>query len=349
MYGSGYIEMLARQMTADLRAIRDTIGPGQSAALGSKGVSFGVLARDASGRWIVAGVQGLPAPSLVEDPPSLAIRPFHQAGNVVSLRQFTNNAFVHHHGIQTTERFGRDVDADGDGVVNEMTDADVTAVTVFQATLAAPGRVIPNDPEIERAIKEGENRFAQIGCATCHVPRLPLTRDGWIFTEPGALNPAGNRRVKDGPSYGVDLAAGDLPLPRLPVEGGIVWVPAFTDLKLHDITDGPNDPNREPVDMNEPAGSDGFFRGNGRFLTRKLWGTANEPPFFHHGMYTTLREAVLAHGGEAAPARAAFKALPAAERDAIIEFLKSLQVLPPNTPALVIDETGRPRKWQSAF
>jgi CxxC motif-containing protein (DUF1111 family) len=80
--------------------------------------------------------------------------------------------------------------------------------------------------------------------------------------------------------------------------------------------------------MNEPAGSLAFFKGNAQFLTRKLWGTANEPPFFHHGRYTTLREAVLAHAGEALQSRAVFTALSAPERDAIIEFLKSLQVLP---------------------
>jgi len=60
------------------------------------------------------------------------------------------------------------------------------------------------------------------------------------------------------------------------------------------------------------------------FLTKKLWGAANEPPFFHHGLFTTLRESVLAHGGEAAATRSAFKELAAGEQDAIIEFLKSL-------------------------
>jgi len=349
MFGSGFIEMLARQMTADLQQIRDKIQPGQSAPLGSKGVSFGVLARDASGKWLVDRVEGLPLPSLVDNPPSLAIRPFHQAGNVVSLRQFTNNAYVHHHGIQTTERFGENVDADGDGFVNEMTQADVTAVTVYQAAMAAPGRLIPNDPAIERAIKTGESRFMRLGCANCHVPKLPLNRNGWIFTEPNPFNPPGNRRIKDGPVYRLDLSSPELPLPRLPVENGVVWVPAFTDLKLHDITEGRDDPNREPIDMNAPAGSAAFFAGNGRFLTRKLWGTANEPPFFHHGLYTTLRDAVLAHGGEAATARAAFTALPESERDAVIEFLKSLQVLPPNTQSVVIDERGHPRNWQSAL
>ncbi|MGH9162601.1 MAG: di-heme oxidoredictase family protein [Vicinamibacteraceae bacterium] len=74
---------------------------------------------------------------------------------------------------------------------------------------------------------------------------------------------------------------------------------------------------------------------------------ANEPPYFHHGQYTTLREAVLAHGGEATGSRALFKALPPAEQDALIEFLKTLQVLSPGTRFRVVDERGLPRLWQS--
>src|SRR5205823_11984995 len=138
----------------------------------------------ANGSWITAGVQGIAAPSLATtgpNRPSLIIRPFHRAGNVVSIRQFSNNAFNHHHGIQSTERFGIGTDPDGDGFVNEMTRADVTAVSLFQATLAVPGRVIPNDPEIEAAVTTGESRFASIGCTSCHVPALPLDRRGWIF------------------------------------------------------------------------------------------------------------------------------------------------------------------------
>ena len=81
------------------------------------------------------------------NPPTLIIRPWHQASNVVSLREFTNTAFNQHHGIQSTERFGVDTDPDGDGFINEMTRADVTAVSVWQATLPVPGRVIPRDPD----------------------------------------------------------------------------------------------------------------------------------------------------------------------------------------------------------
>jgi CxxC motif-containing protein (DUF1111 family) len=99
--------------------------------------------------------------------------------------------------------------------------------------------------------------------------------------------------------------------------------------------------------MNAPPGSPAFFAGNGRFLTRKLWGVANEPPYFHHGMFTTLRQAVLAHAGEAQASRQGFEALSAHEQDCLIEFLKTLQVLPPGTRHLVVDENGHPRSWNS--
>ena len=94
-------------------------------------------------------------------------------------------------------------------------------------------------------------------------------------------------------------------------------------------TAGPNDPNREELDMHEPAGSADFFAGNERFLTKKLWGAANEPPYFHHGQFTTMREAIEAHGGDASAERQAWRNLSAYERDCIIEFLKTLQVLRP--------------------
>src|SRR5258707_6242176 len=115
--------------------------------------------------WDVTEVQGLPRASILAptpiDRPTLIIRPWHQAGNVVSLREFTNNALNQHHGIQSTERFGVDTDPDGDGVRNEMTRADVTALTLYQAAMAVPGRVIPNDPEVERAVADRERAISK--------------------------------------------------------------------------------------------------------------------------------------------------------------------------------------------
>ena len=120
---------------------------------------------------------------------------------------------------------------------------------------------------------------------------------------------------------------------------------AYTDLKLHDIINGPGDPNVKLLDMNQPLGSAGFFAGNRKFITRKLWGSANEPRYFHHGLYTTLLQAVLAHAGEALATRQAFEALNQYEQGAVIEFLKTLQVLPPGTKSLIVDEHYKKRDW----
>jgi CxxC motif-containing protein (DUF1111 family) len=122
-----------------------------------------------------------------------------------------------------------------------------------------------------------------------------------------------------------------------------VWVDAYTDFKLHDICE-PGD--AEPLDQNQAQWSaEKLTQGNCRFLTKRLWGAANEKPFFHHGGFTTLRQSVLAHAGEAKASRDAFLALPAAARDGVIEFLKTLQVLPPGTRDRLVDETYHARSW----
>jgi hypothetical protein len=53
----------------------------------------------------------------------------------------------------------------------------------------------------------------------------------------------------------------------------------------------------------------------------------------------------LAHSGEALHSRQAFQALTAAEQDALIEFLKTLQVLPPGTKDRIVDENYHARTW----
>jgi hypothetical protein len=355
MFGAGYIEMLARQMTQELQAIRDRLQLGETAELWAKGIYFGKLTRRADATWDTGRVDGLSRLSLVAptplDRPSLIIRPWHQAGSVVSLREFSNNAYNHHHGIQPTERFGRETDLDGDGFVNELTRADITAVTLYQATLQVPGRVIPRDPEIEQAVLNGERVFTEVGCGRCHVAALPLDKRGWIYTEPNPFNPPTNLRSGETDTLSVDLSSPELPAPRLtPLLPGrdVVIVPAYTDLRLHDITDPSEPEEAEALDMNWFVWSPKFRGGNRRFLTKRLWGAANEPPYFHHGLFTTLRAAVLAHHGAALQERRAFQAASEYEQDSLIEFLKTLQVLPPGTRYLVVDENFEPREWPPA-
>lgn len=221
---------------------------------------------------------------------------------------------------------------------------------------------------MEQANLAGEALFNQIGCATYHAT-LPLTsnnnpglagKPGWIYFEPNPYNPATGPNSPNlqlgptnypvsAPAVTVDLTSETLPLPRLRAHHGMVLVPAYTDLKLHDISatsDPKTDPECEPLDQNQPPGSPGFFAGNCKFITRKLWGFYNQGgAFMHHGKFTTAREAVEAHNGEGLTQRKAFDALPADLQDDVIEFLKSLQVLPPGAKSLVIDEHGNPKEW----
>jgi hypothetical protein len=326
MHGSGPIERLAVEMSLELQAKRDALvqravqtGVTMSRKLSAKGVSFGTITATPSGE--VSGIEGVS-----ED---LIIRPFHQKGAVISLRQFTNNAMNHHHGMQSVERFGLDTDPDEDGVRNELTVGDITAVSLWQAALGTPGQVIPNDPNIARAIIRGERHFSRIGCDDCHKPSLTL--DSPDFVEPNALNPEGNLRPQDGPSYSFDMTVtGTAPRPERTQSGGAI-IRAYTDLKRHDLCD-------DEIDFycNEQREQDGI--STRLFLTRKLWDVGNTAPYGHVGNVTTLTEAIAYHGGEARSSRDAFMALRDEQQDELIEFLKSLQILPPGTEFLVVDE-----------
>ena len=335
MMGAGPIEMLAREMTADLQALRDQAlsearGRGLPASrdLVTKGVRFGRITARPDGTLDTSEVQGVS--------PDLIVRPFHQKGAVVSLREFTVSAFNHHHGMQAVERFGRartgTDDFDEDGVPDELTVGDITAATIFQATLNTPGRVIPRDPGKVRAIERGQSTFETIGCAECHRPALVLNNR--MFSEPDPYNPPGNLRPEDvSRPVTFDLTRdGQLPRPeRLP--DGRALVRAYTDLKRHDLCDAEIDHF-----CNERVVQGGI--STRQFLTRKLWDVGNSAPYGHRGDLTTITEAILAHGGEGRVARDAFGALPKERRDELVEFLKSLQILPEGTPTLVVHERG---------
>ena len=199
--------------------------------------------------------------------------------------------------------------------------------------------------EIEDAVRNGEEQFVAMGCSSCHIPALPLDDHGHIYTEPNPFNKDGDLQLGDRDIYSIDLNSKSLDKPRLKEKRGITWVPAFTDLKLHNITSGPDDPNCEHLNQ---AG-EVLHSTNCHFLTKKLWGIANEPPYFHHGKFVTMREAIEAHRGEALDQYQNWAAASDYDRDSVIEFLKTLQVLPEGTKHLVVDERGHKKNWDSVF
>lgn len=329
MNGSGAIEMLAREMTVDLQAIREAAksqakasGQNVTLPLNAKGVNFGS---------IIATPQGGVNTSLVEGVDGdLIVKPFHQKGVVNSVRVFSNNAYNHHHGMEPVERFGvgqkdnkgnviATNDFDGDGVPDEMTVGDITAATLFQAAMNIPGRVIPASAARRAAAERGEALFSTIGCAQCHIPALTL--NSRLFSEPNPFNPPGNLRVQDVPQpYTFDLTR-DIPKPWLERSGSGAVVRAYTDLKRHVICDV-----LDPFFCNERVVQSGV--PTNQFITRKLWDVGNTAPYGHRGDLTTISEAILHHAGEARPQRASFEALTKEQQAEIVEFLNQLQVLP---------------------
>ena len=329
LFGSGYIEMLAREMSVDLEGVvisaREEARATSSLVtrdLLTKSVSFGQITARPDGTLDTSNVEG------VDD--DLVIKPFMQKGVVVSLREFAVKAMNQHFGMQASESFGDGLDADRDGVIDELSRGDLTALVIFQATLPVPGQVIPAHPEAEAAAEQGKEMFSTLGCNICHVPELRLVTP--IFTEPNPFNPPGKLQATDVSNpFAVDLTS-EGSLPRLREQSdGSVMVPAFTDLKRHDM--GPQLNNDELEQDGVPTNV---------WLTRKLWGFANEPPYLHHGRASLISEAILVHGGEAQGARDAFAALPADDQAAVVEFLKTLQVLPEEStsPVIAAGETG---------
>jgi cytochrome c peroxidase len=344
MMGSGPIEMLAREMSAELIAARETaraeaalLGVPATRPLTAKGISFGSVTVLPDGRVDPSGIVGVDW--------DLIVKPFHQKGAVVSLREFTNNALNHHHGIQSVERFGAGTDPDQDGVADELSVGDVTAATIWQASRSAPGRLLPAHPARRAAAARGEVHFEAAGCAGCHVPSLAL--DSPVFTEPNPFNPPGNLLPSGVPRpFAFDMTR-EGPLPRIErLADGRAVVRAFTDLKRHDLNDGDY---AHFADEQVPQGRlNGFAPASAftvpppprpvrEFLTRKLWDVGNSAPYGHRGDLTTITEAIHFHGGEARASRDAFFAMTAEDQAAVVEFLRSLQVLPEGSPRVVVE------------
>ncbi|MEX0759971.1 MAG: di-heme oxidoredictase family protein, partial [Tistlia sp.] len=96
----------------------------------------------------------------------------------------------------------------------------------------------------------------------------------------------------------------------------LIW--PYTDLLLHDMGEGLADHRPEGL-------------ADGReWRTPPLWGigltetVSGRAHYLHDGRARSLLEAILWHGGEAEAARQKVVALPAAEREALLAFLRSL-------------------------
>ena len=99
-------------------------------SLDAKGVHFGFITAHSDGSTDTSAVEGVDA--------DLVIRPFDWKGVLVSVRAFNRDAAHQEMGMQAVEIVGEGVDGDFDGVINEMTVGDVTALAIYNAAQPRP-------------------------------------------------------------------------------------------------------------------------------------------------------------------------------------------------------------------
>ncbi len=301
LFGSGGVELLAKEMTKNLIAIRRGARqtPNVFVPLTTKGVNFGSIRYDGfSQSFDLSKIEGVSK--------DLVVRPFGRKGDNATARQFDIGALQFHLGMQPEEAVGTGVDADGDGVVNEILIGELSALHIFDTNLERPTQ----DPLTPDAAA-GSVLFNSLGCATCHVPFLDTTTPVLTYSFPEIhAKPALNVY------YGADLNAGPAGFDLS--GGGGIRVPLFSDLKRHDMGPG----------LAEDFGDD----LDAEFVTARLWGIADTAPYLHDGRALTLTDAILMHGGDAQGARDAFDVLADQQRIEVLSFLRTLRT--PIDPAV---------------
>ena len=303
-FGSGGVELLGKEMTQDLQAQKEQAeaNPGSVVALESKGVSFGTLSHDGID-FNLAGVEGV-----AED---LVIRPFGRTGCCATVREFDVGAMQFHHGIQATEVVGDGIDADGDGVANELLVGELSAMHIFQVSLERPRQKRRSWQTAEE--RSGGEIFEAIGCVDCHIPVMVTNSRRLSLSYPElSEDPTANVY------FNVNLTRF---APGFRRSGSGVAVPLFGDLKMHEM--GP--------DLTEET-------GNSLFTTARLWGVADTAPYLHDGRALSLSEAISLHGGEAQAHADSFDALSEHDRAALIAFLNTLHT--PSSPNVELLRKG---------
>jgi hypothetical protein len=372
LFGLGLKEMLADEITAELRAIRSRIvgearasGQDVAAPLVGKGVEYGTLTARPDGTLDTAGVRGVDT--------DLRVRPFFAHGGTTSMREFIVGALQNEMGLQAVDpdlaaaAAGRRVetpsgmildgsldrietaptadaaaDPDGDGVANEVPESLVDFFEFYLLNYFKPAtsrvgqdtQVVRRSDSRERpefsghAAERGARMLARVGCTSCHIRNLRVDRDRRVADVETTHDP--ERGHFNGlyatatPLFLTEDDGRGYPTVKKPGRRSFLVRNIFTDFKRHDL--GPAFWERD---------YDGSLRKE--FLTTPLWGVGSTGPYGHDGRSITLTDVILRHGGEAQSARDAFVELNPGDRTAILDFLSSLVLFPPDDTASNLD------------
>lgn len=367
LFGLGLIEMLADEMTADLRAIRTQAlteartgnvapAPGATARPGptrpapvtrpltAKGVSFGRITAHPDGRVDTSAVRGVDT--------DLRVRPFLHQGVTASIREFLVGAFHAEMGLQAW-----------DPVLCAATDptnprpAESIAGFKYDPALDeferppactaaedpdADGKVNEIDPAVVDYVefyllnyfKPGQYRVTPRATAGLAL----MQRIGCTSCHVQNLTVRNDRRIADvetryDPERGI---FNDLFATATPLYDTVADSAAYPQLRPRGgsfvVRNVFTDLKRHDLG---PAFHERDFDGTRvtMHVTESLWGVGTTPPYGHDGRSVTLDAVIRRHGGEAAAVTRAYTALPAEQQENIVAFLQTLVLFPPDDTA----------------
>lgn len=353
LFGLGLKEMLADEITTDLRSTRDLaillaqqMKRPVTLKLTSKGVKYGSITGNPDGSVDTSKVQGVDS--------DLRVKPFFAEGGTISIREFVVGALHAEMGLEasadpdllTASAGGRVVTPSGmvlDGskdkispppAPDEQNGNEIDPAIVDHLEFYLLNYFKPGHSQETATTDQGRKVFERVGCSSCHIADMTINHDRrvadvetvydpvhGIFNSMFASATALFHEVNDNPN---------LPPLKLPLGNSFVVKDIFTDFKRHDL--GPNFYERN---------WDGTMQT--QFLTRPLWGVGSTGPYGHDGRSISINDVILRHGGEAQASRNAYAALKSGEQSALQAFLNSLVLFPPDDTASNLDP-GDPTK-----
>ncbi|MEJ2230607.1 MAG: di-heme oxidoredictase family protein [Nitrospirales bacterium] len=348
LFGLGIIEMLADEITQDLRQIRDRATARANASnrsvvvpLSSKGISYGRIRVNPDGSVDPSHLEGVN-----ED---LRVRPFFAQGGTISIREFVVGALNAEMGLEAFDPDLADAvdgkrvvtpsgmvldgnldkieappassesdDPDSDGVANEIPVSLVDHMEYYLLNYFKPG--IGRET---RDSRRGKEIFKAIRCTGCHIPSLVIDRDRRVADVETTYD---RRRgifnslfAVATPLFQEDPASGS-PSVKKPNRQRFVVRNIYADFKRHDL--GPNFWERN---------FDGTLTKE--FMTEPLWGVGSSAPFGHDGRSIDLWSVIMRHGGKAQDERNRFARLSDEGQAQVIAFLLTLVLFPPDDTA----------------
>ena len=245
---------------------------------------------------------------VVEAPGQTAVGRFGWKDQQASLLSFAADAYLNEMGI--TSRLQPDEVTSLCNTAREPNDqpgsdglSDIDRFARFIRASKAPAR----DAQLAatRNAKEGAELFAKVGCEQCHVETLATASagtqlNGGTLTVSAAL---GDKQFHPYADFLLhDVGTGD---------GIVQSMTEHYGKKMYSIT---------WKDLSIPA----FESTANKIRTAPLWGVRLHSRLMHDGAAVTLLDAIRRHKGEAEPVTEKFEKLKSSEKEALLEFLRSL-------------------------